>query len=56
MDDLHQLLSPTIAWAVLAALFIIGELLTAGFFLFWFGLAAAVSCVLAILGVGVGGR
>ena len=54
MDDLHQLLSPTIAWAVLAALFIIGELLTAGFFLFWFGLAAAVSCVLAMLGVGVG--
>ena len=44
----------TIVWAVLAALFIIGELLTAGFFLFWFGVAASVSCVLAIIGVGAG--
>lgn len=54
MDNLQQIVSPTIVWAILAALFIIGELFTAGFFLFWFGLAAAVSCVLAILGVGAG--
>lgn len=54
MGDLQQILSPVIVWAVLAALFIIGELLTAGFFLFWFGLAAAVSCFLAMLGVGGG--
>ena len=54
MDKLQQVLNPTVVWAVLAALFIIGELLTAGFFLFWFGLAAAVSCILAIIGVGAG--
>ncbi len=39
---------------VIAALFIVGEIFTQGFFLFWFGIGAAVAGVLAILGLGVG--
>jgi membrane protein implicated in regulation of membrane protease activity len=39
-------------WLILAALFIIGEIFTAGFFLFWFGIGAAAASVLAILGFG----
>ena len=38
-------------WAVLATLFIIGEVFTAGFFLMWFGLGAAVAAILALLGL-----
>jgi membrane protein implicated in regulation of membrane protease activity len=41
-------------WMIIAALFIIGEIFTAGFFLFCFGVAAAVAGVLAILGVSFG--
>ncbi|HUU27232.1 MAG TPA: NfeD family protein [archaeon] len=37
-------------WITLAALFIIGEIFTAGFFLLWFGIGAAVAGVLAIFG------
>ena len=39
-------------WFGLAALFIVGEIFTEGFFLLWFGIAAAVSGVLALAGVG----
>ena len=41
-------------WLLLAALFVVGEIFTAGFFLLWFGIGAAVACVLAIVGVGGG--
>jgi len=41
-------------WIAMAALFIIGEIFTQGFFLLWFGIGAAVAGFLAILGLGVG--
>jgi membrane protein implicated in regulation of membrane protease activity len=41
-------------WMALAALFIVGEIFTQGFFLLWFGIGAAVAGLLAILGLGVG--
>ena len=41
-------------WMAIAALFIVGEIFTQGFFLFWFGIGAAVAGLLAILGLGVG--
>lgn len=37
-------------WMVLAVIFIVGEIFTAGFFLFWFGIGAAIAGVLAVLG------
>lgn len=41
-------------WMVLAALFIIGEIFTAGFFILWFGIGAAVAGLLAMLGLHAG--
>jgi len=41
-----------IAWLVLAAVFFIGEIFTAGFFLLWFAIGAAVAALLAALGLG----
>jgi membrane protein implicated in regulation of membrane protease activity len=41
-------------WMAIAALFIVGEIFTQGFFLLWFGIGAAVAGVFAILGLGVG--
>jgi len=41
-------------WMVIAALFVIGEIFTAGFFLLWFGIGAAVAGILALLGLGAG--
>ena len=38
------------AWMVLAAIFIIGEILTAGFFLMCFGIGAIVAGLLALFG------
>jgi membrane protein implicated in regulation of membrane protease activity len=38
-------------WMALAALCVVGEMFTAGFFLLWFGVGAAVAGLLAILGV-----
>jgi len=38
-------------WIALAALFVVGEMFTAGFFLLWFGVGAAVAGLLAILGL-----
>ena len=39
-------------WMVLAAILVVGEVFTAGFFLLWFGIGAAVAGVLALLGLG----
>ena len=39
-------------WMIIAALFVVGEIFTAGFFLLWFGVGAAVAGVLALLGLG----
>ena len=41
-------------WMALAAIFIVAEIFTAGFFIMWFGIGAAVAGVLAILGLGAG--
>ena len=41
-------------WMAIAALFIVGEIFTQGFFLLWFGIGAAVAGIFAILGLGVG--
>ena len=41
-------------WMIIAALFVVGEIFTAGFFLLWFGIAAAVAGVLALFGLGAG--
>jgi membrane protein implicated in regulation of membrane protease activity len=38
-------------WFGLAAVFIIGEIFTEGFFLLWFGIGAAISGLLALAGV-----
>lgn len=39
------------AWMIVAAFFFIAEILTVGFFLLWFGIGAALSGLLALLGV-----
>jgi len=39
---------------IIAALFVVGEIFTAGFFLLWFGIGAAVAGVLALFGLGFG--
>jgi membrane protein implicated in regulation of membrane protease activity len=41
-------------WMILAALFVVGEIFTAAFFLLWFGVGAAAAGVLALMGVGPG--
>jgi len=41
-------------WMAIAAAFVIGEIFTAGFFLLWFGIGAAVAGTLAIIGFGAG--
>ena len=38
-------------WIILAAIFIIGEIFTTGFFLLWFGMGAGVAALLCWLGV-----
>lgn len=40
-----------LVWFIIAAFFIVAEILTAGFFLFWFGIGAAIAGLLALLGV-----
>lgn len=40
-------------WMIIAAIFVVGEIFTAGFFLLWFGIGAAVAGVLALFGLGV---
>ena len=39
-------------WVVIAALFVVGEIFTAGFFLLWSGVGAATAAILAVLGFG----
>ena len=41
-------------WMAIAALLIVGEVFTAGFFLLWFGIAAAVAGIVAMIGLGSG--
>ena len=41
-----------LVWAILAAIFVVGEIFTAGFFLLWFGVGAAAAALLAHLGLG----
>lgn len=41
-------------WMILAAIFVVGEIFTAGFFLLWFGIAAAIAGILALLGLNAG--
>ncbi len=38
-------------WMALAAVFVVGEMFTAGFFLLWFGVGAAAAGLLALLGL-----
>jgi membrane protein implicated in regulation of membrane protease activity len=38
-------------WLILAGIFAIGEIFTAGFFLFWFAVGSTLACVAAYLGV-----
>jgi membrane protein implicated in regulation of membrane protease activity len=39
-------------WMILAALFIVGEIFTFGFFLLWFGIGSAAAGVLALFDMG----
>ncbi|MEJ2722488.1 MAG: NfeD family protein [bacterium] len=41
-------------WMILAAVFVVGEIFTAAFFLLWFGVGAAVSGFLALMGASAG--
>ncbi|MCF6159124.1 MAG: NfeD family protein [wastewater metagenome] len=41
-------------WMIMAAIFVISEIFTAGFFLLWFGIGAAVAGILSGLGFNVG--
>lgn len=40
-----------LVWAILAAIFVVGEIFTAGFFLLWLGVGAAAAALLAYLGL-----
>ena len=41
-------------WMIIAALFIVGEIFTQGFFILWFGVGAAAAGILSLLGLGIG--
>lgn len=41
-------------WMIFAAIFVIAEIFTAGFFVLWFGVGAALAGVLALLGLSPG--
>lgn len=43
-----------ILWMIFAALMIIGEIFTAGFFVLWFGIGAIAAGLLAVFGLGIG--
>ena len=38
-------------WIILAGVFLAGEIFTAGFFWFWFGVAAGVTAIVSLFGV-----
>ena len=40
-------------WMIVAAIFVVGEIFTAGFFLLWFGIGAAVAGILSLMGLGM---
>lgn len=40
-------------WMIVAAIFVVGEIFTAGFFLLWFGIGAAVAGILSLIGLGM---
>lgn len=40
-------------WIILAAVFLVAEIFTAGFFIFWFGIGAAAAGLLALLGLNI---
>jgi membrane protein implicated in regulation of membrane protease activity len=46
-----EIIQDWILWLIVAGALAIGEMLTEGFFLAWFGIGAAVACVAAFLGV-----
>jgi membrane protein implicated in regulation of membrane protease activity len=41
-----------IIWLIIAAIFVVAEVLTPGFFLLWFGVGALAAAIMALLGVG----
>jgi membrane protein implicated in regulation of membrane protease activity len=41
-------------WMIIAAFFVLGEIFTAGFFLLWFGIGAAIAGLLAMFGLSFG--
>jgi membrane protein implicated in regulation of membrane protease activity len=41
-------------WMILAAVCIVAEILTAGFFIFWFGIGALAAGILSLIGLGAG--
>ena len=41
-------------WMIIAAFFVVAEIFTAGFFLLWFGVGAAVAGVMALFDLGFG--
>ncbi len=41
-------------WMIIAAVFVVGEIFTAGFFLLWFGIGAVVAGVMAVFGLNIG--
>ncbi len=38
-------------WVIMAGVFLVGEIFTAAFFLFWFGLAAGITAIVSMFGV-----
>ena len=38
-------------WGIMAGVFLVGEIFTAAFFLFWFGVAAGVTAIVSLFGV-----
>lgn len=46
-----QFLRPWILWIALAAVCVVIEIFTAGFFVFWFGVGAGVAAILAAMGL-----
>ncbi len=45
-------LSTWIMWMILAAIFLVAEMFTAGFFILWFGIGAAAAGLAALAGLG----
>jgi membrane protein implicated in regulation of membrane protease activity len=40
-----------VIWLIIAAIFVVAEVLTSGFFLLWFGVGALAAAIMAMLGV-----